>query len=114
MFSIPKFVGIVLSCAFLSLLGTLSACQSTHGKTSGQTIDDSTLTASVQKKLTGDQLSTFTNINVATDRSVVTLKGNVSSKEEKSRAGDLARQVPGVRGVENNLSIRSIAPTSTP
>lgn len=114
MFSIPKFVGIVLSCAFLSLLGTLSACRSAPGKTSGQTIDDSTLTASVQKKLTGDRLSTFTNINVATDRSVVTLKGNVSSKEEKSRAGDLARQVPGVRGVENNLSIKSIAPTSTP
>ena len=108
MFSIPKFVGIVLSCAFLSLLGTLSACQSAPGKTSGQTIDDSTLTTSVQKKLTGDQLSTFTNINVATDRSVVTLKGTVRSVEEKKRAEELARQVAGVTTVNNNLSIQSI------
>lgn len=74
----------------------------------GQTIDDATITASVQKKLTDDKLSTFTRISVDTDRSVVTLKGTVGSKEEKMRAEDLARQVAGVTKVNNNLSIQSV------
>lgn len=86
----------------------LTGCESMTGKTAGQNIDDATITASVQKKLTGDKLSNFTRINVDTDRGVVTLKGTVSSVEEKSRAEDLARQVAGVTRVDNNLSIKSI------
>jgi len=91
----------------MSLL-MLTACESMTGKTSGQTIDDATITASVQGKLTSDKLSNFARINVDTDRSVVTLKGIVRSVEEKSRAENLARQVAGVKNVNNNLSIQSI------
>ena len=89
-------------------LMSLTACESMTGKTAGQTIDDATLTASVQKKLLGDKLSNFARISASTDRGVVTLRGMVSSEEEKSRAEDLARQVAGVTRVENILSIRSI------
>jgi hyperosmotically inducible protein len=89
-------------------LMSLTACESMTGKTAGQTIDDATVTASVQKKLMGDKLSNFARISAGTDRGVVTLRGMVSSEEEKSRAEDLVRQVPGVTRVENILSIRSI------
>ena len=87
----------------------LTACQSMTGKTTGQTIDDATLTASVQAKLTGDKLSNFSRINVDTDRSVVSLNGVVRSVEEKSRAEELARQVAGVTKVNNNLQIQSLS-----
>jgi len=87
----------------------LTACQSMTGKTTGQTIDDATLTASVQAKLTGDKLSNFSRINVDTDRSVVSLNGVVRSVEEKSRAEELARQVAGVTNVNNNLQIQSLS-----
>ena len=87
---------------------TLTACESMTGKTAGQNIDDATLTASVQKKLMGDKLSNFARISASTDLGVVTLRGTVSSEEEKLRAEGLTRQVTGVRGVENILSIRSI------
>lgn len=86
----------------------ITGCESMTGKTTGQTIDDASITASVQKKLTSDKLSNFVRINVDTDQSVVTLKGTVRSVEEKSRAEDLARQVNGVTKVNNNLSIQSI------
>ena len=79
------------------------------GKTAGQTIDDATITASVQGKLTGDKLSNFTPINVDTDRSVVTLNGVVPSTEEKSRAEALARQASEVTSVNNNLQIQSLS-----
>lgn len=87
----------------------MTGCQSMTGKTAGQTIDDATITASVQGKLTGDKLSNFTRINVDTDRSVVTLNGVVRSTEEKTRAEDLARQASGVTSVNNNLQIQSMS-----
>ena len=85
----------------------LTACESMTGKTTGQTIDDATMTASVQGKLTADKLSNFSRINVDTDRGIVTLNGVVRSAEEQSRAEELARQVDGVRKVNNNLQIQS-------
>jgi hyperosmotically inducible protein len=87
----------------------LTACESMTGKTTGQTIDDATVTASVQGKLTADKLSNFSRINVDTDRSVVSLNGVVRSVEEKSRAEELARQVDGVTNVNNNLQIQSLS-----
>jgi hyperosmotically inducible periplasmic protein len=87
----------------------LTACESMTGKTTGQTIDDATVTASVQGKLTADKLSNFSRINVDTDRSIVTLNGVVRSVEEKSRAEELARQVAGVTKVNNNLQIQSLS-----
>lgn len=90
-------------------LTILMACESMTGKTTGQTIDDATVTASVQGKLTADKLSNFSRINVDTDRSIVTLNGVVRSVEEKSRAEELARQVAGVTKVNNNLQIQSLS-----
>jgi hyperosmotically inducible protein len=83
------------------------------GKTTGQTIDDATMTASIQGKLTADKLSNFSRINVDTDRSIVTLNGVVRSAEERLRAEELTRQVAGVRSVNNNLQIQSTS-TSNP
>jgi len=94
-------------------LMSLTACESLTGKTTIQTIDDATVTASVQGKLTAEKLSNFSRINVDTERGVVTLNGVVRSAEEKSRAEDLARQVPGVSTVNNNLQLQSMAENVT-
>jgi osmotically-inducible protein OsmY len=88
---------------------TLTACESMTGRTTGQTIDDATITASVQGKLTADKASNFSRIDVDTNRSVVTLNGVVRTVEDKSRAEDLARQVTGVSKVNNNLQIQSMS-----
>ena len=90
-------------------LMSLTACESMTGRTTGQTIDDATITASVQGKLTADKASNFSRIDVDTNRSVVTLNGVVRTVEEKSRAEDLARQVTGVSKVNNNLQIQSVS-----
>ncbi len=85
----------------------LTACQSMTGKTTGQTMDDASVTTSVQGKLTRDKLSNFSRIDVDTNRGIVTLNGVVRSAEEKSRAEEIARQVEGVTKVNNNLQIQS-------
>ncbi len=97
-----RFACIVLAIASLSIFG----CQSTTGKTAGQTIDDATITASVQSKLSSDRLSNFSRIDVDTERGVVTLNGVVKSADQKIRVADLAREVKGVRTVNNNLQIQ--------
>jgi osmotically-inducible protein OsmY len=98
----PVLVGILGAGLMI-----LTACESMTGKTTGQTIDDATITASVQGKLTSDKASNFSRIDVDTNRSVVTLNGVVRTVEEKSRAEDLARQVTGVSKVNNNLQLQS-------
>src|ERR1044072_9833615 len=82
----------------------LTACESMTGKTTGQTIDDATMTASIQGKLTADKLSNFSRINVDTDRSIVTLNGVVRSAEERLRAEEFTRQVAGGARGNNNLN----------
>ena len=63
MLLIPKVVGII-SCVSFSLMMALSGCQSTTGKTAGQTMSDASISAAVQKKLTSDRVSNFMRIPV--------------------------------------------------
>jgi hyperosmotically inducible protein len=86
---------------------TLIGCQSTTGKTAGQTLDDASITAAVHSKLTSDRLSNFSRIDVDTERGVVTLNGVVRTADQKMRVSQLTREVTGVRTVNNNLQIQS-------
>ena len=88
---------------------SLTACQSMTGKTAGQTMDDASITSLVQGKLTKDNLSNFSRIDVDTDRGVVTLSGVVNTPEEKARATELARQVSGVTNVNNTLQVQTMS-----
>ena len=91
----------------MALLLGLGACQSTTGKTAGETMTDTKITAAVQTKLTSDRISNFTRVDVDTERGVVNLSGVVPSSDQRSRAEELTRQVNGVTRVNNNLQIQS-------
>ena len=85
---------------------SLAGCQATTGRTAGETIDDATITASVNATLTADKASNFTRIDVDTNRGVVSLNGTVADTQQKSRAEQLARRVDGVKNVINNLQVQ--------
>ena len=87
----------------------MTGCQSMTGKTAGESMDDTKITASVQAKLTSDKASNFTRIDVDSERNIVTLTGVVRTMEDKSRAEELAREVTGVRRVNNNLQIQPMS-----
>lgn len=99
---LSRLACIALAVTFLSIVG----CQSTTGKTAGQSIDDATITAAVQSKLSSDRLSNFSRVDVDTERGVVTLNGVVKSADQKIRVAELARGVNGVKTVNNNLQIQ--------
>jgi hyperosmotically inducible periplasmic protein len=74
--------------------------------TAGQDYDDSMLTAAVKGKLTENSDTKAHQINVGTEKGVVQLTGFVDSTAMKTRAGELARSVEGVKSVRNDLEIR--------
>jgi hyperosmotically inducible protein len=74
--------------------------------TSGQKYDDGMLTAAVKGKLTEDSDTKAHQINVGTEKGVVQLTGFVDSTAMKTKAGEIARSVEGVKSVRNDLEIR--------
>lgn len=109
MFSRATGVGVI-SCTVFTFLVALTGCQSTTGKTAGETISDASISTAVQTKLTSDRLSNFPRINVDTERGVVNLSGVVETEAQRAHAASLAQQVKGVIKVNNNLQIQNRPP----
>jgi hyperosmotically inducible periplasmic protein len=70
-------------------------------------VDDVAITSAVKAKLIGDSEVSARKINVDTKDGVVTLKGTVSSEQEKDKALQIARNTKGVQRVEDQLTVRS-------
>ena len=77
------------------------------GESAGQYVDDSSITASVKSKLAADQVGNLTRVNVDTTQQVVSLNGIVPSSKDKQRAEEIAKEVSGVKRVQNNLQIQA-------
>jgi hyperosmotically inducible protein len=76
------------------------------GRTTGENVDDATITTTVKAQLAQDKLGTLTRVDVDTTSGVVSLNGVVKTPQEKSRAEEVARGVGGVKKVINNLQIQ--------
>jgi osmotically-inducible protein OsmY len=95
-FIIAAFMGIVLI-----------GCASTRTQEStGEYVDDTTITTKVKSQLLLSKDTTGTAISVETFKGIVQLGGFVKTTEEKMRAGEIASAVAGVKRVENKISIR--------
>lgn len=92
---------------FAALLGGLVGCAGTDTSAStGQYIDDRTLTAKVKTALVRDDEVKARDINVETFKGTVQLTGFVDSREQVNRAGEVARNIEGVRTVQNDLRLK--------
>lgn len=97
---------LTVSSILLAALLVVNGCTSLTGQTTGQYVDDTTITTSVKAKLTAEKAANFTRIDVDTTNQVVTLNGIVESADQKAKAEQLARQVSGVKSVKNNLQVQ--------
>lgn len=92
--------------AALGLLACLLAgCQTLTGRPAGQWADDRGITARVKARLAATGIENVTRVHVDTFEGVVYLTGGVESDAVKARAEELARAVPAVRLVVNNLHV---------
>lgn len=97
---------LTVSSILLAALLVVNGCTSLTGQTTGQYVDDTTITTSVKAKLTAEKAANFTRIDVDTTNQVVTLNGIVESADQKAKAEQLARQVSGVKSVKNNIQVQ--------
>jgi osmotically-inducible protein OsmY len=75
-------------------------------RTAGDAIQDATITASVKIALAFKPGVAATDINVDTDRRVVTLRGEVGTEAERQLAVMVARDIESVTEVVNELTVR--------
>jgi hyperosmotically inducible periplasmic protein len=84
-----------------------AACTRDDGKTAGQTLDDSAINAKVKAAFAQDPGVRAVDVKVDTHLGAVQLSGWADSAEEKARAEQLAKAVPGVKTVENKIQLKT-------
>ncbi len=96
---------VAMAVAIGSLVS--AGCAVTSGQsTVGEFVDDTTVTTRVKARFAQDQQVSAMRIGVETLNGTVQLTGFATSQTEKDKAATIARAVPGVRNVQNNIVIR--------
>jgi osmotically-inducible protein OsmY len=101
--SSSRFVAFTSAVLLASLLGC--AGTSTQEGT-GAYVDDTVITTKVKAAIFDEPSLKSTEINVETFKGVVQLSGFVSSRASIDRAVDVARRVPGVASVRNDMRLK--------
>jgi osmotically-inducible protein OsmY len=100
--------------AILVLAGaaTFSGCsKTTTSKSTGEMVDDAAITTKVKAAFAKDPGVKAMDVTVDTFKGTVQLSGFVDSANEKKRAEEIARTIPGVTKVENKLTLKAkVAP----
>jgi hyperosmotically inducible periplasmic protein len=97
-----------LSAAIAATVLMMSGCAPMQGRESaGQYVDDATVSTKVRAELLRNQALKGFDIHVETMQDVVQLSGFVDSPEQKAQAEQIARSVSGVRGVRNDIVVRT-------
>ena len=88
-------------------LTCFTGCSATPTREStGEFVDDATITTKVKAAFVKDETVKAREINVETFKGVVQLSGFVNTSEEKARAGQLAAGITGVHDVQNKIAIK--------
>lgn len=92
----------------LSAVAGMTGCSTgdKYHESTGQYIDDSTLTEHVKHALDEDYYK-YPDVKVTTFKGVVQLSGFVDNQAQKDRAAVIAKSVQGVVNVENNISLKA-------
>jgi osmotically-inducible protein OsmY len=90
-----------------SLAFTVVGCASTatHEST-GEYVDDATITAKVKASIFNEPTLKATEINVETYKGDVQLSGFVAQPADAQKAADVARGVKGVNSVKNDIRVK--------
>jgi len=106
-----KVLALILCVGTLPLVGGVTGCStgSRYQQSTGEYIDDHGMSSRVRKALAADTQYKYGDVSVRTFKGVVQLSGFVNSRDQKNRAGDLARKVEDVKLVENNITVKESA-----
>ncbi|HEY0548032.1 MAG TPA: BON domain-containing protein [Verrucomicrobiae bacterium] len=103
---------IVLSLAAVTAVSfvgcaTDGADRDSHKRSTGRYIDDKMLVGKVKGALGDSAVYKFPDVNVNTYNGTVQLTGFVDTMDQKRKAEEIARNVHGVSGVQNQIALKS-------
>jgi osmotically-inducible protein OsmY len=92
--------------ASIIILALVACAPTAKREGTGEYIDDAMITTKVKTALAADPDVKATEVKVETFKGDVQLSGFVSSPESVQKAIEIARKVPGVRGVKNDMVVK--------
>ncbi len=105
-----KLSALILGVGAVAIAGGLAGCAGDrYTQSTGEHIDDKAESSRVRAALSEDTQYKYDDVKVQTFKGVVQLSGFVNSRDQKNRAGDLAKKVQGVKDVENNITVKETA-----
>ncbi len=90
----------------IALLSTVGCAVSRGQETVGAYVDDASITTLIKSRFVENNQVDAASIKVETLNGAVILSGFAKNYTEKTTAGDIARNVSGVRVVTNNVQVR--------
>ena len=103
MLSAKRLFAVFIAASVLFAAG----CGSTSSQSStGEYIDDSTITTKVKTAIFNEPTLKVLQINVETYKSVVQLSGFANSNADISTASKVAHSVTGVKSVKNDMRLK--------
>ncbi len=100
---LPAIAILSAACLFLTVAG----CAVSRGQeTVGAYIDDASITTVIKSKFVENREVDASSISVETLRGAVMLSGFAKNQTEKATAENIARNVKGVKSVQNQLVVR--------
>ncbi|MGC2063114.1 MAG: BON domain-containing protein [Thermodesulfovibrionales bacterium] len=86
-------------------LALFSGCATMKGETTGEYIDDSTITTKVNGDIVKDPDAHYFKIDVTTTKGDVVLQGFVNNRDTEARLVAKIREIRGVKSVKSLLKI---------
>lgn len=96
----------ILSATLLALAPVAGCAPTRTSESTGQYVDDATITTKVKAALVADAGLKSFDIHVVTYKGVVQLSGFVDSSQTVAHATDVAQRVGGVQSVRNDLIVK--------
>ena len=91
----------------LAALMTAGCAGDRYHESTGESIDDTAITARVKSALGGDSQFKYDDVHVTTFKGTVQLSGFVASKDAKSHAEELAKNVEGAKQVQDSIALKN-------
>jgi len=104
----PRLLTLICCLGAAPLLGGLTGCSTNTGRdeTNAEKRQDANTSYDVKNALSSDIQYKFEGVNVDTNTGTVQLSGFVVSDDQKTRAGQIAKQVSSVKLVVNNITVK--------
>jgi hyperosmotically inducible protein len=108
-------LAMCLTLSSTAVVATFSGCVAgdRYNRSTGEYIDDRSVDSHVKDALNDNPEYKFEDVNVASFKGTVQLSGFVDTDSQKYSAGSIARQVQGVKDVENDITVKDQSERST-